>query len=97
MSTDNYTAFQYIGFVKYTVSAETLQTSSQPHNLKAVLIVCWTRSEKQPEIYGPCASDLERSYKKLLYKTTYYGSQISYGWPQVILKLTIHLVEHKVR
>jgi hypothetical protein len=40
ISTDNYTHFQYIGFVKRTVIAEIVQTFSQPHNLKAVSTVC---------------------------------------------------------
>jgi hypothetical protein len=37
--TDNYTHFQYIGSVKCTVSAEQVQTCSQPNNLKTVSTV----------------------------------------------------------
>ena len=51
ISIDNYTTFQYIGFVKCIVSAELVQTCSQPHNLKRVSTLFWTRSERQPEIY----------------------------------------------
>ena len=36
ISTDNYALFQYIGYVKCTVSAELAQACSQPHNLKIV-------------------------------------------------------------
>jgi len=56
ISTDIYTPFQIIDFVNCIVSAELVQTSSQPHNLKTVSTICGTRNERQPDIYCPCAS-----------------------------------------
>ena len=70
ISTDNYTPLLYIDFVECTVSAELLQTFSQPHSLISVSTIILTRSERQPEIYGLCASDLEAVLKPITIKKT---------------------------